>query len=699
MARQVPLEKVRNIGIMAHIDAGKTTVSERILYYTGRSHKIGEVHDGAATMDWMEQEQERGITITSAATSCMWKDHQISIIDTPGHVDFTMEVERALRVLDGAIALYCAVGGVQPQSETVWHQSERYEVPKIAFVNKMDRIGADYFGVVEGIQNMLGANAVPVVIPIGASDDFIGVIDLISMKALIFNDDAKGAEWEEKEIPADLLESAQEWRNNLVEKCAEQDEEMMEKYFEEGDLSEDEIWAILRKATCSRAVVPVFCGSAFKNKGVQQLLDGVIKILPAPNEIPPIICTKDPENQRKVDDNEVFSALAFKIMSDKHMGKLTYLRLYSGTLEAGSTIWNSTQQKKQRIGRLLRMHSNRQEALDVAVAGDIVAVAGLDATKTGDTLCTSDNEIHLEAMEFPAPVISISIKPETMGDNEKLGEALHRLADEDPTFTVSFDQETSETIISGMGELHLEIIVDRLKREFGVVAEVGRPEVAYRETATAPSDGSYKHSKQSGGRGQYGHVVMTLEPQEPGAGFEFVNEIVGGRIPQEYIPSVEKGVIQALEAGPYAGYPVVDMKVRLTDGSYHDVDSSDFAFQIAGRQAFKQLMMKGQPELLEPMMSIEITTPEEFMGGVNGTICQRRGRIDSMEDRGGMKIVKGMVPLSEMFGYSNTIRSLTQGRASFSMTFERYEAVPFSIAEEVVKKRREEGKVKGGDDD
>jgi len=694
MARQVPLKNVRNIGIMAHIDAGKTTVSERILYYTGRSHKIGEVHDGAATMDWMEQEQERGITITSAATTCMWKDHMISIIDTPGHVDFTMEVERALRVLDGAIALYCAVGGVQPQSETVWHQSERYSVPKIAFVNKMDRIGADFFGVVNGIQNMLGANAVPVVIPIGASDDFIGVIDLITMKALIFNEEAKGAEWDETDIPADLVDTAKEWRNNLVEKCAEQDEEMLEKYFEEGDLSEEEIWGILRKATCARDVVPVFCGSAFKNKGVQQVLDGVVKILPAPNEIPAIICTQNPDNQRKVDDNEVFAALAFKIMSDKHMGKLTYIRLYSGTLESGSTIWNSTQQKKQRIGRLLRMHSNRQEAIDVAVAGDIVAVAGLAETKTGDTLCTRENEIHLEAMEFPAPVISISIKPESQADNEKLGEALHRLADEDPTFTVGFDQETNETIISGMGELHLEIIVDRLRREFSVVAEVGRPEVAYRETATTPSDGFYKHSKQSGGRGQYGHVVMTLEPRDPGQGFAFVNSIVGGRIPQEYIPSCEKGVIQALEHGPFAGYPVVDMMVTLTDGSYHDVDSSDFAFQIAARQCFKELFMKGQPELLEPVMSIEITTPDEFMGAVNGTICQRRGRIESMDERGGMKIVKGMVPLSEMFGYSNTLRSLTQGRASFSMHFEHYEAVPFSIAEDVVKKRREEGKIK-----
>ncbi len=694
MAREVPLKNVRNIGIMAHIDAGKTTVTERILYYTGRSHKIGEVHDGAATMDWMEQEQERGITITSAATTCMWKDHMISIIDTPGHVDFTMEVERSLRVLDGAIALYCAVGGVQPQSETVWHQSERYEVPKIAFINKMDRIGADFFGVVAGIKNMLGANAVPVVIPIGASDEFAGVIDLITMKALIFKEDSQGAEWDETEIPADLLDEAKEWRNNLVEKCAEQDEEMLEKYFEEGDLTEKEIWKILRVATCSRQVVPVFCGSAFKNKGVQQVLDGVIKILPAPNEIPPIICTKDPENQRKVNDDEVLSALAFKIMSDKHMGKLTYLRIYSGTLKAGETIWNSSQQKKQRIGRLLRMHANRQEAISEAVAGDIIAVAGLSETKTGDTICHKDNEIFLESMDFPAPVISISIKPESNADNEKLGEALHRLADEDPTFTVAFDHETGETIISGMGELHLEIIVDRLRREFSVVAEVGRPEVAYRETATSPTDGAYKHSKQSGGRGQYGHVVMRVEPGKPGDGFEFVNEVTGGRIPSEYIPSVEKGVIQALASGPFAGYPVVDMKVTLTDGSYHDVDSSDFAFQIAGRQGFKELFMRGNPQLLEPIMSIEITTPDEFMGACNGTIAQRRGRIESMDERGGMKIVKGMVPLSEMFGYSNTIRSLTQGRASFSMTFEHYEAVPFSIAEEVVNKRREDGKIR-----
>ena len=694
MAREYKLNEVRNFGIMAHIDTGKTTVSERILYYTGRSHKIGEVHDGAATMDWMEQEQERGITITSAATTCVWKDHVLSLIDTPGHVDFTMEVERALRVLDGAIALYCAVGGVQPQSETVWRQSERYEVPKIAFVNKMDRIGADFYAVIENIQEMLGANPVPVTIPIGASEDFVGIIDLISMRALIFKDEVMGAEWDETEIPAELADTATEWRNNLVEKCAEQDEALMEKYFEDGDLTEDELWGALRQATCMREFVPVYCGSAYKNKGVQQLLDGVNRLLPSPNEIPPITCSENQTNIRAVKDDEDLSALAFKIMSDKHMGKLTYIRIYSGSLESGSTIWNATQGRKQRVGRLLRMHSNRQEAIDKAYAGDIVAVVGLGETKTGDTLCIQDNPIVLESMDFPDPVISISIKPESNADNEKLGEALHRLADEDPTFTVAFDQETNETIISGMGELHLEIIVDRLRREFGVVAEVGRPEVAYRETATMPSDGFYKHAKQSGGRGQYGHVVMSVEPQQPGEGFEFINEITGGRIPQEYIPSCEKGVKQALESGPYAGYPVVDMRVRLTDGSYHDVDSSDFAFQIAARQGFKELFLKGKPQLLEPIMKLEVTTPDEYMGAVNGTIAQRRGRVDSMDERGGNKIVRGFVPLSEMFGYSNTLRSLTQGRASFSMEFEHYEAVPSNIATEVVTKRREEGKVR-----
>lgn len=698
MARAVQLSKVRNIGIMAHIDAGKTTFSERILYYSGKSHKIGEVHDGAATMDWMVQEQERGITITSAATSTMWKDHMISLIDTPGHVDFTMEVERSLRVLDGAIALFCAVGGVQPQSETVWHQSEKYEVPKIAFVNKMDRIGADFFGVVKGIQEELGGNAVPVVIPIGASDEFVGIIDLIKMVAVFYDDD-KGTAIREAPIPDDLVEQAKEWRNNLVEKCAEQDEALLEKYFGGEELTEKEIWGILRKATISRQVVPVYCGSAFKNKGVQRCLDGVVKVLPAPNEIPPIICEKggaDVTRQPKDDDH--LSALAFKIMSDKHMGKLTYARVYSGTLTAGSTIYNSSRGKSQRVGRLLRMHANKQESIDAAYAGDIVAVVGLNDTKTGDTLCAERHPIYLESMEFPAPVISISVAPESKMDNEKLGEALHRLADEDPTFVVSFDQETSETIISGMGELHLEIIVDRLRREFNVQAKVGRPEVAYRETATIASNGSYKHAKQSGGRGQYGHVVLELEPLPPGSGFEFNNKIVGGRIPQEYIPSVEKGIVQALQSGPYAGYPVVDMRVNLTDGSYHDVDSSDFAFQIAGRQGFKELFLKGSPQLLEPIMSIEITTPEEYMGPSSGSICQRRGRIDSMDSRGGMKLIRGFAPLSEMFGFSNTIRSFSQGRASFTMHFEHYEAVPFSIAEEVVKKRRAEGKVKGGEE-
>ena len=699
MARAVQLSKVRNIGIMAHIDAGKTTFSERILFYSGKSHKIGEVHDGAAVMDWMIQEQERGITITSAATSTMWGDYMISLIDTPGHVDFTMEVERSLRVLDGAIALFCAVGGVQPQSETVWHQSEKYSVPKIAFVNKMDRVGADFFGVVRGIQEELGGNAVPVTIPIGAADEFLGIIDLVKMVAVYYAEENKGTEFREEEIPAALLDQAKEWRNNLVEKCAEQDEALLEKYFSGEALTEDEIWGILRKATIARTVVPVYCGSAFKNKGVQRVLDGVVHILPAPNEIPPIICEKGGEGvSRLPKDDAPLSALAFKIMSDKHMGKLTYVRVYSGTLTAGTNIYNSSRDKMQRVGRVLRMHANKQEGIDAAYAGDIVAVVGLTETKTGDTLCAKDNPIYLEAMEFPAPVISISVAPESKMDNEKLGEALHRLADEDPTFTVAFDQETSETIISGMGELHLEIIVDRLKREFGVQANSGRPEVAYRETATIATSGSYKHAKQSGGRGQYAHVVLELEPRGPGEGFEFNNKVVGGRIPTEYIPSVQKGIIQALQSGPYAGYPVVDMAVNLVDGSYHDVDSSDFSFQIAGRQGFKALFLKGNPQLLEPIMSIEITTPEEYMGPSSGSICQRRGRIESMDSRGGMKLVRGYVPLSEMFGFSNTIRSFSQGRASFTMHFEHYEAVPFSIAEEVIKKRRAEGKVRGGEE-
>lgn len=694
MARTIPLDKVRNIGVMAHIDAGKTTVSERILYYSGKTHKIGEVHDGEAIMDWMAQEQERGITITSAATTTSWRDHSITLIDTPGHVDFTAEVERSLRVLDGAVALFCAVGGVQPQSEQVWRQSEKYEVPKIAFVNKMDRTGADFFGVVDSIYEVLGANVVPMVIPIGSEDEFRGVIDLVGMKAIIYDDETKGARFHEEDIPADMLEDARKWRANLVEKSAEQCDELMEKYFEEGDLSEDEIRRVVRDATISRAIIPAYCGSAFKNKGVQSLLDAIVDYLPSPGDVEPIIHPDDETEVRRPSDDDPFAALTFKIVSDKHMGKLTFIRIYSGVLPAGFTVLNSTKDISQRVGRILRMHANRQESLDEARAGDIVGIVGLQKSSTGDTLCLKDAPILLESIEFPAPVMSISIQPASRADNDKMGDALRALADEDPTFTVSFDEETNETIISGMGELHLEILVDRLKREFNVEAEVGRPEVAYRETATSGNDGQYKHSKQSGGRGQYGHCYLRLEPQDPGRGFSFENEVKGGNIPSEYIPSVEKGVIDAMKSGPFAGYPVVDMKVTVYDGSSHDVDSSEFAFIEAGRQCFRKLFMAGSPTLLEPVMAVEVTTPEEYMGSVSGSICQRRGRIEGMADKAGVKIVRGMVPLSEMFGYSNAIRTLTQGRGAFTMTFERYEAVPYSIAEEIVQKRREQNKIR-----
>ena len=694
MPRTKPLSKIRNIGIMAHIDAGKTTASERILYYCGRTHKIGEVHDGEAIMDWMEQEQERGITITSAATTAEWRDHQISLIDTPGHVDFTAEVERSLRVLDGAVALFCAVGGVQPQSEQVWRQSEKYSVPKVAFVNKMDRTGADFFRVLESIHNILGANAVPVVIPIGKEDYLRGVVDLIAMKAVIFEDKDSGATFHVEEIPAEMQEEAKTWRANLVEKSAEQCDELLEKFLEGGDLTEDEIRNVVREATIDRRIIPVFCGSAFKNKGVQPLLDGIVDFLPSPEDIEPIIHAADESRVRQHSDEEPFSALAFKIMADKHMGKVTYIRVYSGVLSSGANVWNSSREKKQRVGRIIRMHSNRQENIDEARAGDIIAVVGLADTRTGDTLCTKEDPIVLETIEFPAPVISISIKPESRGDDEKLGEALYRLADEDPTFTVKFDDETSETIISGMGELHLEVLVERIKREFSVVCEVGRPEVAYRETATQTVDGDYKHSKQTGGRGQYGHCYLRLEPVDPGKGFSFENEVKGGNIPSEYIPSVEKGVIKAMVSGPYAGYPVVDMKVTVFDGSSHDVDSSEFAFIEAARVCFRNLFMKGQPELLEPVMSVEVTSPEEYMGGITGSICSRRGRIECMDDLHGQKVVRGMVPLSEMFGYSNDLRTMTSGRGNFSMHFERYEAVPFSISEEIIKKRREQNKIR-----
>ncbi len=696
MSREVPISNVRNIGIMAHIDAGKTTVSERILYYSGKTHKLGEVHDGQATMDFMVQERERGITIQSAATTLQWKGHYVTLIDTPGHVDFTVEVERSLRVLDGSVALFCAVGGVQPQSEKVWHQSEKYEVPKIAFINKMDRTGADFYGVLEEIRTELHCNPVPIVIPIGKEDRFRGVIHLIDMKAIYYGE-GDDTDVRIEDIPADRLEKARKWRENLVEQCAEQDDALMEEFFSTGTLPADKMRAILRKATIARKIVPVYCGSAFKNKGIQQLLDGVVGLLPAPNEIPPIISAKaedgaEPE-RREPTDEAPFSALAFKIVADKHAGKLTYIRIYSGTLTAGQNVWNSTLGKEQRIGRILRMHANHSVQLETAQTGDIVAVVGLAHTRTGDTICDKDHPIQLTSIEFPAPVVSISIKPDSTADNEKLSNALFKLAEEDPTFTVAFDQETGETVISGMGELHLDIIVDRLKREFNVAAQVGRPEVAYRETATQIADGQYKHVKQSGGRGQYAHVCMRLEPLPAGSGFEFVNEVVGGRIPSNFIPSVQKGVAKAMQKGPYAGYPVVDVRVVLYDGSYHEVDSSDFAFQEAGRACFCELFSKASPVILEPVMSVEAVTPEEFMGAVTGSICQRRGRVETMEDKGHQKVITGMVPLGEMFGYATALRSLTQGRAGFSMQFEHYEAVPFFLTEEIIKARRKAGKI------
>ena len=696
MSREVPISKVRNIGIMAHIDAGKTTVSERILYYSGKTHKLGEVHDGQATMDFMVQERERGITIQSAATTLQWKGHYVTLIDTPGHVDFTVEVERSLRVLDGSVALFCAVGGVQPQSEKVWHQSEKYEVPKIAFINKMDRTGADFYGVLEEIRTELHCNPVPIVIPIGKEDRFRGVIHLIDMKAIYYGE-GDDTDVRIEDIPADRLEKAKKWRENLVEQCAEQDDALMEEFFSTGTLPADKMRAILSKATIARQIVPVYCGSAFKNKGIQQLLDGVVGLLPAPNEIPPIISAKaedgtEPE-RREPTDEAPFSALAFKIVADKHAGKLTYIRIYSGTLTAGQNVWNSTIGKEQRIGRILRMHANHSVQLETAQTGDIVAVVGLAHTRTGDTICDKDHPIQLTSIEFPAPVVSISIKPDSTADNDKLSAALYKLAEEDPTFTVAFDQETGETVISGMGELHLDIIVDRLKREFNVAAQVGRPEVAYRETATQIADGQYKHVKQSGGRGQYAHVCMRLEPLPAGSGFEFVNEVVGGRIPSNFIPSVQKGVAKAMQKGPYAGYPVVDVRVVLYDGSYHEVDSSDFAFQEAGRACFCELFSKASPVILEPVMSVEAVTPEEFMGAVTGSICQRRGRVETMEDKGHQKVISGMVPLGEMFGYATALRSLTQGRAGFSMQFEHYEAVPFFLTEEIIKTRRKAGKI------
>jgi len=695
MARTIPLDHIRNIGIMAHIDAGKTTCSERILFYSGKNYKIGEVHDGAATMDYMVQEQERGITITSASTCVTWKNFRISLIDTPGHVDFTAEVERSLRVLDGAVALFCAVGGVQPQSEQVWRQSEKYEVPKLCMVNKMDRIGANFFNVVNEIRETLGGNPVVMVYPIGQGESFRGLVDLLNMKALTFDEASKGVKIIESEIPEELREECQRLHVEMEEKAAEQDEALMNKYFETGSLTVDEIKRGIRKGTIERALVPAYCGTAFKNKGIQPLLDGVIDYLPSPLDIGEVHAADNPEQTRVPTDDAPFAGLAFKILSDKHMGKITFLRIYSGTLKVGDPVFNSTMNAEARIGRLFRMHANHQEALEDAHAGDIVAVVGLPKTRTGDTICDPEKPITLESIEFPAPVISIAIRPASRGDNEKLGAALHSLAQEDPTFIVKFDQETGETVISGMGELHLEIIVDRLRREFNVGCEVGKPEVAYRETIRHKIEGEYKHVKQSGGRGQYAHVCLRLEPQEPGRGFSFVNEVKGGVIPNEFIPAVEKGVIKAMESGPCGGFPVVDVKVTVYFGSYHEVDSNEFAFIECARQCFKNLFLKGNPQLLEPIMNVEVAVPEDQMGAATGSVCQRRGRVEGMEDKAGTRLVHGFVPLGEMFGYSSAIRTLTQGRGTFTMSFERYEGVPFELAEQIIEKRKKEGKVRG----
>ncbi len=692
--RDIPLERVRNFGIMAHIDGGKTTTSERILYYSGKNYKLGEVHDGAATMDFMVQEQERGITIQSAATCVSWGNYRLSLIDTPGHVDFTAEVERSLRVLDGAVALYCAVGGVQPQSEQVWRQSEKYKVPKIAFVNKMDRVGANFYSVMEQMRAQLKANPVPMVIPIGAAESFEGVIDLIKMKALYFDMKSLGKTVIEKDIPEEYAEKAAEWRQKMVESAAEQDDALMEKFFSGEDLTIDEIKKAIRKGCLARTITPAFCGSAFKDKGVQPLLDAVCDYLPSPLDTGAAVSQDNPEEKREVSDDEPFCGLAFKIMSDKNMGKITFVRVYSGTMKLGAELFDSTIGQEQRISRLFRMHANKQEPLEEARAGDIVACVGLTQTRTGDTLCDPEKPIVLESIDFPAPVISVAVKPKSRGDNEKLGVALHALAMEDPTFVVTFDQETSETIIAGMGELYLEVIVDRLKREFNVDCDVGAPQVAYRETIEMNVDNEYKHVKQSGGRGQYAHVCLKLEPQEPGKGFEFVNEVKGGVIPTEYIPAVEKGVKKALEAGPLAGFPVVDVKATVYFGSYHEVDSNEFAFVECARQCFKQAFLKAKPKLLEPMMDVEVVVPEQYMGAANGSINQRRGRIEGMEDRAGVKLLKATVPLGEMFGYSNAIRTVTQGRGSFTMIFKQYEAVPASIAKAVVEKRIKEGKVR-----
>jgi elongation factor G len=696
MPRNYPLDRVRNIGIMAHIDAGKTTTTERILFYTGVLHRMGEVHDGAATMDYMEQEQERGITITSAATSCFWKgslgqfpESRINIIDTPGHVDFTVEVERSLRVLDGAVALFCSVGGVEPQSETVWRQADKYRVPRLAFVNKMDRVGADFLKVVGMIRDRLGANAIPVQLPVGQGDLFKGIVDLMEMKAYIFDDSSQGASWDTIDIPHDMEEIARQYRTEMLEAVAEVDDTLLEKYLNGEEIAATEIRKVLREATLLVKIVPVFLGSSFKNKGVQQLLDSVIEFMPSPLDVGATpghhIDTND-HIERAVSDTEKFSGLAFKIITDKFVGRLTFVRVYSGTLSAGSYVLNAISGKKERIGRLLRMHANHREDIDEAYTGDIVAVVGLKATRTGDTLCDESDPIVLEKMEFPEPVIDQAIEPKTKADQDKLGEALMKLAEEDPTFRVKTDEETGQTIISGVGELHLDIIVDRIKREFRVEANVGRPQVAYRETISQVVDQDTKFVRQTGGKGQYGHVVIEFSPNETGKGFEFINGIVGGVIPREYIKPVEQGIVEAMRNGVLAGYPVVDVKARLHFGSQHDVDSSEMAFKIAASMCFKEACRKAKPVLLEPVMAVEVVTPEEYMGDVMGDLSGRRGRIEGMTQRSDAHVITAMVPLAEMFGYVTRLRSMTQGRAIYTMTFDHYEGAPKSVVEEVVEK-------------
>ena len=695
MPRETPLDRYRNIGIMAHIDAGKTTTSERVLFYTGLSHKIGEVHDGAATMDWMEQEQERGITITSAATTCFWKgmdksfdEHRINIIDTPGHVDFTIEVERSLKVLDGACAVFCAVGGVEPQSETVWRQAAKYEVPRMVFVNKMDRSGANFLRVVDQIKERLGSNAVAIQIPIGAEDNFKGVVDLVKMKAIYWNEEDMGTTFEEKDIPEDLVELCNKYREQMVEAAAEATEELMDKYLNDGDLSEDEIYKGLRIRTLANEIVCALCGSAFKNKGVQAMLDGVIRYLPSPLDIPAIKGTNDndEDDTRKASDEEGFSALAFKIATDPFVGTLTFFRVYSGVLAAGSPIINSTKGKKERVGRILQMHSNSREEIKEVRAGDIAAAVGLKDVTTGDTLCDPSKIITLEKMEFPEPVIAVAVEPKTKADQEKMGIALQKLAQEDPSFRVKTDEESGQTIISGMGELHLEIIVDRMKREFNVEANVGAPQVAYRECIRKSVEQESKFVRQSGGRGQYGHVYLRIEPHEAGTGYEFVNEISGGAIPREYIPAVDKGIQEQMLNGVIAGYPVEDVKVTLYDGSFHDVDSNEMAFKIAGSMGFKEGAKKADPALLEPVMKVEVVTPEDYMGDVVGDLNRRRGIIGAMEDSPAGKIIRSEVPLKEMFGYATDLRSATQGRAVYSMEFSKYMECPRNIADDIINK-------------